>query len=293
MVVFLYFLNIGLDVFKEMPAWLWAWKAKLIPLICSFIVIMMGWRCIDFIVKSVFGKLFASGEAIDDHLCNAIGRVIKVVFVLFVGLFVLNNMGFQVLSLITGLSFLGAAVALATQSTIANIIGGLEILADRLFKQGDRICFGDFDGFVIKRGLRSVTVQSIYGEIINIPNKDLVDKQIRNFTRSKIVAGKLVLQHRIKTDIGLVYHTTSAQITRAKEILLNTCLVINPECHPQIVFRKLGSFSLDFEAIQWVKYQNEEELNALLNQVNLAVKEGFDAEGLEFAFPTQTVHLTK
>lgn len=292
-VVFLYFLNIGLDVFKEMPPWLWAWKARLIPLICSVIVTIMGWRCIDFIVKSIFGKIFTSGEAIDDHLCNAIGRVIKVVFVLFVGLFVLNNMGFQVLSLITGLSFLGAAVALATQSTIGNIIGGLEILADRLFKQGDRICFGDFDGFVIKRGLRSVALKSIYGEVINIPNKDLVDKQIRNFTRTKNVAGKLVSEHRLKTDIGLVYHTTTAQITRAKEILLEISLTVNPGCDPQIVFRKLGSFSLDFELIQWVKYFHEEDLNALLNQINLAVKERFDAEGLEFAFPTQTVQLTK
>jgi small-conductance mechanosensitive channel len=291
LVIFLYFFNIALDVFKEMPSWLWSWKKNLIPALCFLIIVSTIWRGIDLVIKGVFSRFFNTGESVDDHLCLAISRFIKAGFLLFTGLFVLNNLGFQVLSLITGLSFLGAAVALATQSTIGNIIGGFEIMADRLFKQGDRISFTDYDGFVVHRGLRSVVLQSIYGEFINIPNKDLVDKQIRNYTRDKDSSGKIVRQHRLKFEVGLVYETSADQIRQATELLKEICLDLEPKGNPQIVFRRLGAFSLDLEAIFWASYATETDLNMLLNRVNLAIKERFDREGLSFAFPTQTIHL--
>ncbi|NJK90374.1 MAG: mechanosensitive ion channel family protein [Blastochloris sp.] len=291
--VFLYFLNIALDVFKNMPAWLWTWKNSLIPALYLIMIVVMGWKLIDVVVKTVFGRLFASGEEIDDHLCLTLGRLFKVLFLGIVGIFLLDNFGVKVLPLITGLSFLGAAVALAAQNTIGNIIGGLEILADRLFRQGDRISFAEYDGFVIKRGLRSVALQSIHGEVINIPNKDLVDKQIRNFSRERDAQGRPNRQHRIKFELGLVYETTADEMKKARDLLYSICQELEPAGNAQVVFRRLGSFSLDLEAYVWTRYRNEEELNDLLNRANFMIKERFDAAGLSFAFPTQTVHLSR
>jgi MscS family membrane protein len=290
--VLLYFLRIALDVFTQLPPWLWMWKQQAIPVACTVVIIILGWRCIDLVARIALRNFLNDDDGLQDNLLTLLTRIVKLVFAAMVVLLILQNFGVQILPLLTGLGFLGAAVALAAQSTIGNAIGGVEILADRLFSVGHRICFGDYDGFVVQRGLRSVALRSVTGEVINIPNKDLVDKQIRNFTREVVREGRRLRIHRLKVDVGIVYDCGSEQIQRALGILQDIAEK-NPETHAhETVFRGFGESSLNLELILWADYQNEHDLNRLLTEIHTAIKVRFDAAGIGFAFPTRTVHLS-
>jgi len=290
--VILYFLRIALDVFTQLPPWLWMWKQQAIPVACTVVIIILGWRCIDLVARIALRNFLDDEDGLQDNLLTLLTRIVKLVFAAMVVLLILQNFGVQILPLLTGLGFLGAAVALAAQSTIGNAIGGVEILADRLFNVGHRICFGDYDGFVVQRGLRSVALRSVTGEVINIPNKDLVDKQIRNYTREVVRDGKRLRIHRLKVDVGIVYDSGSEAIGRALGILQDVAEK-NDKAHAhETVFRGFGESSLNLELILWADYQNEHDLNRLLTEIHTEVKVRFDGAGIGFAFPTRTVHLS-
>lgn len=290
--VLLYFLRIALDVFDQLPSWLWMWKQQAIPVACTLVVIILGWRCIDLLARIALRNFLDSEDGLQDNLLTLLTRAVKLVFAALIILLILQNFGIEILPLLTGLGFLGAAVALAAQSTIGNAIGGVEILADRLFNVGHRVCFGDYDGFVVQRGLRSVALRSVTGEVINIPNKDLVDKQIRNYTREVVRDGKRLRIHRLKVDVGIVYDCDSDRIGRALAILQDVAEKHDKNHSQETVFRGFGESSLNLELILWADYQNEHDLNRLLTEIHTAIKTRFDAAGIGFAFPTRTVHLS-
>ncbi|MDX6767374.1 MAG: mechanosensitive ion channel family protein [Candidatus Methylacidiphilales bacterium] len=289
--VLFYFLRIALDAFKQMPPWLWMWKQQAIPVVCTLVVIVLGWRCIDVVARVALRQFLDEDDTLQDNLLTLLTRAVKMLFATLVLLLILQNFGVEILPLLTGLGFLGAAVALAAQSTIGNAIGGVEILVDRLFNVGHRIRFGDYDGFVVERGLRSVVLKSITGEIINVPNKDLVDKQIRNYTREVVRGGRRLRIHQLRIEVGLLYDCGREQIGRALGILEDVAAKHENVHDQEAVFRGFGESALNLELILWADYQNEHDLNRLLTQLNTTLKERFDEAGLGFAFPTQTVHL--
>lgn len=281
--ILVYFLIRATDVFKGMPGWVWQWKTDVAPYLYAVLLITLAFRILDTGVNAMRMKWKEKNTDLDEDVAVLMGRFVKLTLILIVLLIVLQNLGVQILGLLAGLGFLGAAMALAAQSTIANIIGYFEILGDKLFRVGDRISFGDADGFVEQRGLRCVRMRSIYGERITIPNKEVVEKQIRNHTRAGF--------SEIIFNIGLVYDTSRGQIEEAMNLLRSVFDSMPKVNHHEVVFRSLGASSLDLQARAWADYGNVEELNALLSEGNLKIKESFDQAGIPFAFPTQTLEI--
>ena len=279
----LYFLNRALDVFKKMPGWLWQWKHDIIPWVYGALFFIFAMKAIDLVVDAL-RKIWQRNQAgVDDSVAILLGRTIKVILLILVGMVVLDNLGIKIIGLITGLGFIGAALALASQNTIANTIGYFEILFDRLFKVGDMIAFAEHQGFVTAIGLRSVQIRALTGELINVPNKDLVDKKIRNFTRKHA--------HRVALQVGIIYNSNRALVEQAMDILKEVASHMPGVEHYQVSFDQLGASALELSVSFWVPFENQREYREILTQTNLAVKEAFDRAGIEFAFPTQTLHL--
>ena len=250
----------------------------LLILVCSF-------RIVDIIAQVLRKRWEGETTNLDERWADLIGRVGKLIVALGAGIFIIQKIDptFNILPLLTGVSFVGAAVALASQSTIANAIGSMEIMIDRLFKEGDRISFGEYDGFVIRMGLRSITLAALTGEKINLPNKDLVDKQIRNYTRGKF--------NRTTITIGVLYDNNRADLEKALK-LMETVINANPHVNGcEANLHEFGGSSIDLQAIFWADYKTSSEYNKLLSDIQLALKESFDEAKIEFAFPTRTVYL--
>lgn len=286
LLVLSYFLLWSFDQIRAMPSTLWQRvHHDLFPVLTGLTVLVFAFRVVDIIAYVLRVRWSTESTNLDERWADLFGKVGKSIVVVIGGLIILQDLGWNVIPFLTGASFLGAAVALASQSTIANAIGSLEIMADRLFKEGDRISFGEYDGFVSKMGLRSISLVSMTGEKINLPNKDLVDKQIRNYSRGKWV--------RNIARVGIAYDHGRGDIEKAMRIL-NEIL----EAHPKIdkhnvYFKEFGDSTLNLEAVYWADYKTAPEYNEIVTALNMEIKERFDAEKLVFAFPTRTIYVKK
>jgi len=286
LLTFSYFFIIGFDAIKQMPPELWMHvHSDLYPILNGLLILICSFRIVDIVAQVLHKRWEGESTNLDHRWADLIGRVGKLIILLGAGIFIIQKIDptFNIIPLLTGVSFVGAAVALASQSTIANAIGSMEIMIDRLFKEGDRISFGEYDGFVVRMGLRSVTLAALTGEKINLPNKDLVDKQIRNYTRGKFNCTTLT--------VGVLYDNNRAQLQRAMELMT---LVIKAnsrinDCETSL--QQFGGSSINLQSIFWADYKTSTEYNLLMSDIQLAIKESFDQAGIEFAFPTQTLYL--
>jgi len=98
-------------------------------------------------------------------------------------LILLENFGVNITTLIAGLGIGGIAIAFALQAILGDVIASFSIYFDRPFEIGDYIVTGDIAGNVKKIGIKSTKIDSLTGEEIIIPNKDLGNSRVRNYKR--------------------------------------------------------------------------------------------------------------
>jgi MscS family membrane protein len=288
LLTFSYFFILAFDAIGSMPHELWMHvHSDLYPVLNGLLVLVCSFRLVDIIAQVLRKRWQGETTNLDERWADLIGLVGKLIVSLGAGIFIIQKIDptFNIVPLLTGVSFVGAAIALASQNTIANAIGSMEIMVDRLFKEGDRISFGEYDGFVVRMGLRSITLAALTGEKINLPNKDLVDKQIRNYTRGRF--------NRTALTIGVLYDNSRAQLERALA-LMESVIRANPrvdQCETSL--HRFADSSVELQAIFWADYKTSPEYNRLLSDIQLSLKEAFDQAGIAFAFPTRTIYLKR
>jgi len=177
------------------------------------------------------------------------------------------------------------AVGLTAQDTLANLFGAVAVLVDKPFKVGDRIQLDTLDGVVEYIGFRSTRVRNLDGHLVTVPNKTMGNATITNISA----------RPNIKTvmNIGLTYDTPPDRIRRALEILEEVY-----QRHPRtsdfmMSFNKFESSALNILVIHWWGDTQYKDYLAGIQDMNLQLKERFDAEKIEFAFPTQTHHVNQ
>lgn len=222
-------------------------------------------------------------EQFGRQLLPLIGKSLKVFVVIVAALVTSQNLGLNVTGLIASLSIGGLAVGLAAQDTLANLFGAVAILVDKPFKVGDRIQIDAVDGLVETIGFRSTRVRNLDGYLVVIPNKTMGNAIITNVAE----------RPNIKTvmNIGVTYDTPAERVQRAMQIIEE---IYKP--HPKtsdliISFNKFESSSLNILVVHWWNSTDFKEYLLGFQHLNLELKRRFDAEGISFAFPTQTVYL--
>jgi MscS family membrane protein len=222
-------------------------------------------------------------EQFSKQLLPLIRKSLKVFVVVVAALVTSQNLGLNVTGLIASLSIGGLAIGLAAQDTLANLFGAVAVLTDKPCRVGDRIQVDGIDGTVEAIGFRSTRVRNLDGYLVSIPNKTMGNAIITNIAQ----------RPNIKTvmNVGITYDTPAEKVARAAKILEE---VFKP--HPMtadlvISFNKFESSALN---IMVVHFWNSTDMKAYLAGIqllNLEVKRRFDAEGICFAFPTQTLYL--
>jgi MscS family membrane protein len=198
---------------------------------------------------------------------------------------VLGNLGFDIRAALASVSVVGLALGLAAQDTVANLFGAVAVFVDKPFKLGDRVRIGDVDGMVEEMGLRSTRIRALDGALITVPNKNVGSATVINLSRRPTI--------RATFGLGLVYDTPAARLREAAA-LLETVLRNHPATHDCIVhFNRFGDFALNLDVVWWCRTTDWKEYTRHLQELNLAIKERFDAAGFDFAFPTQTVHVPR
>jgi MscS family membrane protein len=282
--IFLIILNAGIHMFAW-PDWTEKILTTLFTLAVAGTVIFLAIRMVDLLIEVLAAKFLGADAQLAKLMLPVLGKSLKVFLVIIGVLTTAQLMGLPVTSVLAGLGVGGIAVALAAQNTLANVFGSITILADRPFRVGDRVNVDKYDGMVETIGLRSTRIRTLEGHLVTIPNKIVADSGITNISLRPNI--------RQLFTINLTYDTTPARMQEALGIL-REILRTHPLTHDFICnWKDYGPHSLDIFVVYWCKTTDFKEFLEAMEQINLEIKKRFDAAQLNFAYPTQTIHLVQ
>lgn len=221
----------------------------------------------------------------DATVFDGLVLLIKIAIWITGALLLLANLGVNITSLATSLGIGGIAVALAIQNILSDIFSSFSIYFDKPFAIGDYIVIGTQSGTVQKIGLKTTRIKTLQGEELVIGNKELTSSQIQNFKRME--------RRRVAFIIGVTYDATVEKLKRVKELVAEAVKLIAGAELDRVNFFEFGDFSLNLEIVYYHPNSDYADYMAGREKLNWYLKEKFDAEGIEFAFPTQTIHLEK
>lgn len=210
---------------------------------------------------------------------------LAVQFVLWtlVVLLLLDNLGFNITTLVASLGIGGVAVALAVQNILGDLFASLSITLDKPFLVGDSIVVDDLSGTVRHVGLKTTRIQSITGEEVVISNNDLLKSRIRNYKR--------MAERRIVFRFGLTYDTPTATLRDVPE-RIKAIVEAQPDTRfDRAHFAGLGDSSLDFEVVYHMTRPDYRLYMDTQQQINLALLEMAREIGTDFAFQTRTISI--
>lgn len=206
------------------------------------------------------------------------------ILVLVVGLLtVIASFGYPIATILAGLGIGGIAVALGSQKTLEHFFGSVSIGIDQPFRVGDWVIIDGVEGEIEAIGLRSSRIRTLERTVVSIPNGRLADMRSENFgPRDRI---------RMRTDIGLEYSTTAAQVARVRDGI-EAMLRAHPRTWPgRIVVRffRFSPSSIDLEVFCWIETTDADEFRVIREEHYLGIMRIVEAAGARFAYPTQVV----
>jgi len=210
--------------------------------------------------------------------------VIRVIVWSIVLIILLDNFGIKISALVAGLGIGGIAIALAAQTVLGDLFSYFIIFFDRPFVIGDFIVLGEFKGTVDHIGLKTTRLISLGGEQLIFSNTDLTNSRIRNYKRME--------RRRAAFQFGVIYQTTLVQLKKIPQIVEEIITQIPETTFDRAHFSSYGDFSLNFEVVYYVEASDYKKYMNIQQEINFKIKEAFEKEGIEFAYPTQTVFLT-
>lgn len=223
----------------------------------------------------------AGARAMTMSLLSFVGRVVLWALVL---LLILDNLGINVTALVTSLGIGGIAVALAVQNILGDLFAALSIAIDKPFVIGDFIVVDDVMGSVEHVGLKTTRIRSLGGEQIIFSNNDLLKSRIRNYKRMQ--------ERRAVFSVGVTYGTQTEKLQRIAPLIREAIEAQDDVRVDRVHFKNLGAFALEFEAVYYVLKPDFGVLMDVQHGINLQLVRTFAQHGIEFAFPTQTLHIS-
>lgn len=225
-----------------------------------------------------------SGEDGAAATSAAIGSFLaRLVLWVVVLLLILENLGVNITALVASLGIGGVAVALAVQNILGDVFASLSIALDKPFVIGDFVVVDTVSGTVEYVGIKTTRVRALTGEQVVFANADLLKSRIHNYQRLQ--------ERRIVFPFGVTYQASHEQLAAIPEMVKSVV-----ESQPQVRFdrahfKAFGDSSLDFEVVYYVQDRDYRLFMDTQQAINLALFKRFADEGIDFAYPTRTVHL--
>lgn len=257
----------------------------MVEVLVSLSLVWLVYRLADVLTDYLSEIAAATDSTLDDQLVPLLRRALHTFIVVFGLLVTVQNLGFNVLSVLAGLGLGGLAFALAAKDACANLFGSIMILADRPFQIGDWIIAGDVEGTVEGIGFRSTRVRTFYHSVVSVPNSKLAAANIDNMGKRE--------RRRIKAYFELTYDTPPTKIEAfiegLKAIVKANEYTKKDAFHA--AFTGYGSSGLKVLLYCFLEVPDwSTELVARQNMF-LEVLRMADTIGVEFAYPTQTLHV--
>ncbi|MDP3468439.1 MAG: mechanosensitive ion channel [Daejeonella sp.] len=240
-------------------------------------------RIITSVVKKFIFSFIKTSENRDSEKKQAKGLLLVINIIIWIlGIvFIIDNLGYNVTTLITGLGIGGIAIALAAQTILGDLFSYFVIFFDRPFEIGDFIIVENNMGSIEYIGIKTTRIRTLSGEQLICSNTYLTNSRIHNFKRME--------ERRIVFKLGVTYQTSSEQVkaipAMVKEIIKSSKNVRLDRGH----FAGFGDFSLDFEFVYYILSSDYSVFMDKQEEIYFGILCRFEAERIEFAYPTQTL----
>jgi small-conductance mechanosensitive channel len=241
---------------------------------------VMGSCAIKFFIERYRHRKLESNAAAVTTM-TSVGFVLQALLWLILLLVGLDNFGVDVTTLVAGLGISGIAIALAVQNILGDLFASFSIVFDKPFVIGDFIIVDNHLGTVEYIGLKTTRIRSLSGEQLIFANGDLLKSRIRNFKRMN--------ERRVVFSIGVLYQTTYEQLIEIPRIIRSIVESHTPVRCDRVHFKEYGAYALTFETVYWVQNPDHTVYMDIQQAINLSIFKQFKEQGIEFAYPTQTL----
>lgn len=246
---------------------------------------------VTFVITRIINVVIAwyaergARQKMSEHILFVLKKIINVVIFILAFLVILDVVGIDITGIAVGLGVGGIAIAFALQNVLSDVFSAFSIYFDKPFEIGDFIIVGNYAGTVKKIGMKSTRVQLLQGEELVLSNRELTSTSVRNFKKMK--------KRRISFHFGVTYSTPSKKLEKIPDMVKKIVNSQELAEADRVHFTEFGDFSLNFEVIFYMKKGDYVLYRDTQQQINFAIKGAFEKEGIEMAFPTQTIYLNK
>jgi MscS family membrane protein len=242
---------------------------------------------ISLLAEAVIKILHTRRAGYDSQLIRLAFRILFWVITLFASAVISEHIGVPVAALAAGIGVGGLAFALASQSTLENLVAGLTIYGDRPIRVGDFCTIGAISGTVESIGLRSTRLRTLARTLVTIPNAEVAKQILENSS----VRDKMLM----RTTLGLRYETSPDQLRyvlgRLRELFNGHPKAIDDGM--RVRFIGFGAYSLDIEIYLYVMATRKPAFLEICEDLNLRIMDIIEEAGAGFAFPSQTAYLAR
>jgi small-conductance mechanosensitive channel len=225
-------------------------------------------------------------KEMSEHILFVLKKIINGIIFLFAFLIILYVLKIDLSGIVIGLGVGGIAIAFALQNVLSDAFSAFSIYFDKPFEIGDYIVVGEYSGTVKKIGIKSTRVQLLQGEELVLSNSVLTSTSVRNFKKME--------KRRITFSFGVTYDTPTNKLRKIPGIIkdiVNSKKLQYIDRLDRVHFTEFGDFSLNFQVIYYLKTKDYVKYRDTQQEINFAIKEIFEKEGIEMAFPTQTIFI--
>ncbi len=240
---------------------------------------------INHYVKKEVGKRENKEDPESTSMIKVFGTILKIAVWSVALLMVFGNLGIEITPLIAGLGIGGVAIAIALQSVLGDVFSAFAIYFDKPFRDGDFVIIGNDMGTIKHIGIKSTRIQTLEGQELIVSNSEMTNTRINNYKKME--------KRRVVFGFGVKYSTPSKKLKKINEIVKNVIEKIKDADLDRVHFKEFGDFSLNYEVVYYVKFPDYNKYMDTQEEINLKIKEAFEKEKIVFAFPTQTIFITK
>jgi MscS family membrane protein len=247
------------------------------------------WLATLLVIEWIIASPAIPDEGLDANLLRLLGRVVGIFAIAMVAAHGGQQLGIPVLGVLAGLGVGGLAVALAAQSSVENLIGGLNLYADRPIRVGDLCAYGSIKGHVEHIGLRSTRIRGLDRTVTTVPNSELAKVQITNFA----FRDQMLFHH----VLDLPYETTIEQL-RFLALSIRNFLMSHPRVRKEVALPRVhvvgfGEWSIKVEVHAYIDAKELPEFLATQEEFMLWIMALVNKADLSFAFPSQTSYIAR
>ncbi|MCH8520115.1 MAG: mechanosensitive ion channel [Nanoarchaeota archaeon] len=248
-------------------------------ILLAILTIIIGFWIVSKIIKGMEKAL--SIKKMDASLRHFLESLVSIMLKALIILAAAGMVGVETTSFIAILAAAGFAVGFALQGSLSNFAGGVMILLFKPYKVGDFVTIAGQSGTVRKIDILVTILKTPQNVTIYIPNGPAFTGNITNFSQEEV--------RRVDMDFGIGY---GSDMKKAKQVLEKTFKadkrVLNEPAELFVAVKELGDSSVNLTVRAWVK---SGDFWGLTFDMQEAVKEAFDKEGIEIPFPQMDVHM--